>query len=182
MLARHRFSSWSSSSSSKTSSSPALFLRRDKNPYAILGVPLESDYDTVKRAFLTAALHHHPDRTNGSHQAFIRYRKAFDEVIQLQQQQQQQRDSVYDTEDSDLEPYFRNATSDFLTFNMDDATRKEVIQAYHTMDRGADMDGRGYWEMARQLAERELFHNDEDNLGLPAGHVRVSTCRRKRKL
>jgi hypothetical protein len=122
-------------------------------PYAILGVPQNSDYTIVKQAFLKAAMHHHPDRNSNNRPsadaqaAFIRYRQAFEQIIQ--------KNSMKGIDESssepEISPHFRE---DHLAFEMDDATRKEVIRAYETLSHGGKDKG-GYWEMARQLAERE---------------------------
>ncbi|GAX15299.1 hypothetical protein FisN_8Hh404 [Fistulifera solaris] len=122
-------------------------------PYAILGVPRDSDYTIVKQAFLKAAMHHHPDRNSisgspaDSQAAFIRYRQAFEQIVQ----KNSTKGISQSTSDPEIAPYFRE---DHLAFEMDDATRKEVIRAYETLSHGGKDKG-GYWEMARQLAERE---------------------------
>ncbi|GAX13375.1 hypothetical protein FisN_8Lh404 [Fistulifera solaris] len=122
-------------------------------PYVILGVPRDSDYTIVKQAFLKAAMHHHPDRNGNSRSsadsqaAFIRYRQAFEQIVQ----KKSMKGTSESTSDLEITPYLRE---DHLTFEMNDATRKEVIRSYETLSHGGKDKG-GYWEMARQLAERE---------------------------
>ncbi len=126
-------------------------------PYTILGVPPNSDDATVKRAFLKAAMHSHPDRSSNNnngessaeaHATFILYRQAFEQIVQQNSNLITNRESSLDPE---IDPYFRD---DHLAFDMDDKTRKEVIRVYETLSQGGKDKG-GYWEMARQLAERE---------------------------
>jgi hypothetical protein len=77
----------------------------------------------------------------------------------VSQQQQQPDNNENWMQDADLEPYFRHRTNEFLTFQMDETTRKEVIHVYNSMARGGNDKG-GYWDMARQLAEREAVRED----------------------
>jgi DnaJ-class molecular chaperone len=137
----------------------------DNNPYRVLDVPMNSNYDTVKTAFLKAALQHHPDHSKRADTAaFIRIRKAFEEIVS-----QTVDSNVASTDttkrspvvvqktwksDAEFQAWFRQATGEFLTFDMNHDTRQEVIRAYRTMSAGGKDKG-GYWEMARQLAEQE---------------------------
>lgn len=97
-------------------------------------------------------MNHHPDRNSDtdssadSHETFILYRQAFEQIVQ-----QNSNKNTEPSVDPDVAPYFRD---DFLAFDMDDKTRKEVIRVYETLSSGGKDKG-GYWEMARQLAERE---------------------------
>jgi DnaJ-class molecular chaperone len=138
----------------------------DNNPYRVLNVPIHSNYDTVKTAFLKAALQHHPDHSkHADTAAFIRIRKAFEEIVS----QTGESSCIASTDttkrspvvvqktwksDAEFQAWFRQATGEFLTFDMNHDTRQEVIRAYRTMSAGGKDKG-GYWEMARQLAEQE---------------------------
>ena len=140
----------------------------------MLGIPTGSDYDTVKQAFLKAAMSHHPDRQESSSSSassctkeFIRIRHAFEAIVAKQKNGSSSSNNSIDDDDDDdefwrsdqdLYPYFAHSTNEFLTFQMDDATRHEVIRVYETMSQGGKDRG-GYWEMARQLAEREEAHH-----------------------
>jgi hypothetical protein len=142
-----------------------------KNPYSVLGIPVHSDYSRVKQAFLKAAMRYHPDLSkNATTGDFVRIRQAFEQIVNNDDKDNDDTDDNSPAnwmEDVDLEPYFRHRTNEFLTFDMDDQTRKEVIQVYETMSRGGNDKG-GYWEMARQLAEREAVRGDAEK-----PHVRL---------
>jgi DnaJ-class molecular chaperone len=125
----------------------------------------------VKQAFLQAAMRYHPDlsRTATTGDDFVRIRQAFEQIVNNDDKDEDDDNTSPANwmEDVDLEPYFRHRTNEFLTFDMDDQTRKEVIQVYKTMSRGGNDKG-GYWEMARQLAEREEVRGDAEK-----PHVRL---------
>lgn len=146
------------------------------SPYSVLNVPMNSSYETVKAAFLKAALKHHPDHSKQADTAaFIRVRKAFEEImyhtgsgnsINLKNNNSNGGDSSSTSDttnsetlwksDEEFQAWFRHATGEFLSFEMSHDTRQEVINVYRTMGFSpAGTDKGGYWEMARQLAERE---------------------------
>jgi DnaJ-class molecular chaperone len=144
------------------SASSSFFSSFSDNPYRVLNVPVNSNYDTVKTAFLKAALQHHPDHSKQADTAaFIRIRQAFEEIVS---QTSATSTETYGTatspvvqtwkSDAEFQAWFRQATGEFLAFDMNHDTRQEVIRAYRTMSAGGKDKG-GYWEMARQLAERE---------------------------
>jgi DnaJ-class molecular chaperone len=148
---------------SAATASASLFSSFSDNPYRVLNVPVNSNYDTVKTAFLKAALQHHPDHSKQANTAaFIRIRQAFEEIVS--QTSATSTDTSVGTttspvvqtwkSDAEFQAWFRQATGEFLAFDMNHDTRQEVIRAYRTMSAGGKDKG-GYWEMARQLAERE---------------------------
>ena len=153
------------------------------NPYEVLGVPINSDYSTVKQAFLRAALEHHPDQQDrdearAATDRFVRIRKAFEDIAC---DKQDANEPASWKNDPDLTPYF-HATNEFLTFHMDDQTRKEVIHAFKTLSHGGKDKG-GYWDMARQITEREdAAPSDagEPMRQLSTGKPSLSRRRRKR--
>jgi DnaJ-class molecular chaperone len=163
----------------------------DNNPYTILGVSVGSDYVTVKRAFLSAALLHHPDTTTTSTRevstadSFVRIRQAFELIVKNDSSRNTSMKKGSDdddpwTTDCDLKPFLRQSTSEFLCFDMDDATRNEVIKAFRTLSRG----GRGgYWDMAQHLSERDELEQEQKTqqpvLELSMGNT---VTRRKRKM
>jgi len=140
------------------------------NPYLVLGVPVNSSYETVKSAFLKQAMQHHPDSSNnnngGDTTIFVRIRQAFEEIVQDHKKGggatsrdntawQNAASHTSWKNEAEFQEWFRQETSNHLTFDMSDATRQEVIRVYRSMSNGGrDLRG-GYWEMARQLAERE---------------------------
>lgn len=148
------------------------------NPYVILGVPVNSSYQEVKAAFLKQAMEHHPDRSAAGDSSsskkdtatFIRMRHAFEEIVEdhkkggaLHGAAGTNNNNVDDaswqgqatwSSDEEFREWFRHETSNHLTFDMCEKTRAEVIHVYKTMSAGGKDKG-GYWEMARQLAERE---------------------------
>ena len=147
------------------------------NPYLVLGVPVNSSYETVKSAFLKQAMEHHPDlassnKNNGDTTIFVRIRQAFEEIVQdhkkggaatsRDNKAWQNAASTWKNE-AEFQEWFRQETSNHLTFDMSHDTRQEVIRVYRTMSNGGrDLRG-GYWEMARQLAEREAVIGVADN-------------------
>ncbi len=48
-----------------------------------LGLSARCSLDDVRRAFRRQALHTHPDRRGGSHQAFVALQRAYDQAVAL---------------------------------------------------------------------------------------------------
>ena len=168
-----------------------------ENPYSVLNVPSNSSHETVKAAFIKAALKHHPDHSKSpdSTAEFIRIRQAFEKITSIQENNSNtfsdgnaMNHSVWES-DADFYDWFKKATSEYFAFEMDSKTRNEVIDTYRTMSSGG-LDRGGHWEMARQLAERhDAFLRaggcttgdiDEDNPS-PESKQPLSTIRRTRK-
>jgi len=150
------------------------------NPYSVLGVPATSDYDEVRRAFVRLALDHHPDVRGGERQekavavaaaaenendAFIRIRLAFEAIREEMRYSgddgggddngiEDDDEPLTDWSAAELREWYRRQTGEWLTFEMCEQTRREVIAVYKSMSHGGKDMG-GYWDMARQLAERE---------------------------
>jgi hypothetical protein len=181
--------------------STSIYFKRNHCPHSILGVSKQASLAEVKRSFIQLALEHHPDRAeaNGSAPSqsspdrFIQIRQAFEELIgKSNNSSHRQRTSTPKGWSPDeLQDWWKSqdeaATKDFLTFEMSDATRQEVIQVYRTMSAGGKDKG-GYWEMARQLAEREAVAESIGQTGdkgeptrlLSASDNGLSTQRRRR--
>lgn len=133
------------------------------NPYSVLNIPSNSNFETVKAAFIKAALKHHPDHSKSpdSTAEFVRIRQAFEKIITLNREN---RNSTISSDantnhpewksDADFHDWFKMATREYLTFEMNHQTRNEVIHTYRTMSSGG-LDRGGHWEMARQLTERQ---------------------------
>jgi len=169
------------------------------NPYLILGVPVNSSYDAVKAAFLKKALQHHPDRSpeqkskKDSTTQFVCIRHAFEEILQdhkkgggtVVSNNDAWQPPVWNS-DAEFEVWFRRNTNDHLTFKVCDKTRAEIIHVYNTMAQGGKDKG-GYWEMARQMAERETVIGVHRSGGPAVGQLESSTTtstsirRRRRK-
>jgi DnaJ-class molecular chaperone len=170
---------------------------KSENPYTVLNVAVNSNYETVKAAFLKAALQHHPDHSKSinSTVAFVRIRQAFEEIVSYQN------DNINNTtghdkacktwsSDSEFYEWFKKETGEHLAFDMNHETRQEVIHVYRTMSSGG-RDRGGYWEMARLLAEREdAFHraggshskdSDEDTLTSRQASTSPTSTRFRRK-
>ena len=126
-----------------------------ENPYVVLNVPPSSNYETVKAAFIKAALKYHPDHSKSpdSTSEFVRIRQAFEQIVSSSGKKSQNRSPLWETDD-DFSEWFKMATGDYLAFEMNHQTRREVIHVYRTMSSGG-LDRGGHWEMARQLTERE---------------------------
>jgi hypothetical protein len=139
----------------------ATILTSRENPYAVLNVPQNSSYETVKAAFIKAALRHHPDHSKSpdSTSEFVRIRQAFEQIVSSTAAGKHANDDdsngpvVWET-DADFNEWFKMATGEHLAFEMNHQTRQEVIHVYRTMSAGG-LDRGGHWEMARQLTERE---------------------------
>mgnify|MGYP005854382711 CR=1 FL=1 len=121
------------------------------SPYAVLGVPANSSLDQVKRAFVQLAMKTHPDQQGGSAEQFLRIRQAFENI-----QQQRHGKGPPGWSANELKEWWEEETGEFLSFSMNDDTRQEVIKAFNTMG-PEGRDKGGYWEMARQLAERDAL-------------------------
>jgi hypothetical protein len=132
------------------------------NPYSVLNIPSNSNFETVKAAFIKAALKHHPDvsKSPESTTEFIRIRQAFEKIALIQESSNNTKSSDTNTNhpewktDADFYEWFKMATSEYLAFEMNHQTRNEVIDTYRSMSSGG-LDRGGHWEMARQLAERQ---------------------------
>lgn len=135
---------------------------RKKNPHAVLGVSAQATVAEIKRSFIQLALEHHPDRASGSSSPdrFIQIRQAFEELIQRSNNNHNgsSNDAPSGWSSEELQDWWshqdESVTKDFLTFEISETTRQEVIRVYRTMSAGGKDKG-GYWEMARQLSERE---------------------------
>lgn len=141
--------------SGTTRSAVRISRRFSKCPYETLEVPHGSDYSVVKRAFVEHALKKHPDQEGGSVEDFLLIREAYDSVRNsLAGPNKSSSDPTANWSISEMQAWFRKETGDYLTFEMCDKTRKEVIEVYSKMSRPLNDKG-GYWEMARILTERE---------------------------
>lgn len=142
-----------------------------REAYTTLGLPLPNEADPptweqVRQAFVRLALVHHPDsRTDDDNdssqsvQDFVKVRQAFETI----------RDRTFAStggssahRDAWQVWHGKESPVDFLMFDMNDKTRAEVIHVYKTMSQGGKDQG-GYWEMARQLAERDEQGRDIDS-------------------
>lgn len=141
------------------------------NPWRVLGVAMNSSTAVVRRAFVQAALQHHPD-SGGSAADFVRIREAFEEI----QAAAANNNKEYDGDTShnataaprgwsvdELQEWYRQETGEFLSFSMTESTRQEVIQVYNDMLKGGKVPKGGYWDLARQLTERESLRGQEDD-------------------
>jgi exopolysaccharide biosynthesis predicted pyruvyltransferase EpsI len=126
---------------------------------------MNSSYETVKAAFIKAAMQHHPDHSKSlnSNAEFVRIRQAFEEIISVVRSNNNNgtdNNTKHETWESDAEfnEWFTMQTGEYLTFEMNQQMRQEVIHVYRTMSSGG-RDRGGHWEMARLLTEREdAFH------------------------
>ncbi|GKY94365.1 hypothetical protein MPSEU_000402400 [Mayamaea pseudoterrestris] len=143
---------------------------RRKCPHSVLGVPKQAPLPEVKRAFLQLALMHHPDRAETkSSERFIEVRQAFEEIVSNSNSNGNNNNSTTTPNGwsrEHIQDWWKSqhhdaaTTTDFVNFDMTDETRHEVIQVYRTMAAGGRDKG-GYWDMARQLAERESANDGE---------------------
>lgn len=124
--------------------------------YTTLGISKRATSEEIKRSFIELALRYHPDRADGHQERFVEIRQAFEELCLKNDSDSGDSSSSPPCgwSQHDLKQWYQQQTGDFLTFDMSEATRKEVIHVYRTMSAGGKDKG-GYWEMARQLAEKE---------------------------
>jgi DnaJ-class molecular chaperone len=185
----HYFSSSSSTGSdggdgndSNTTTKPNLL---SGNPFAVLGVAVNSTFAVVRLAFVKLALEHHPDRDSGNAETFVIVRRAFEEIQQDQQNggngngkdgSSSRRGSSSGADgvpfgwtEDELRAWYQEETGeDFATFTITESTRQEVIEVYKTMLRSGKAPKGGYWDYARQLTEREALRGksgDDDGGG-----------------
>ena len=159
---------------------------KSSNPHSILGVPKTASMAEIKRSFIKLALEHHPDRTttaNASHDRFVQIRHAFEELMGRNNNSNNSTTPPSGWSSEELEHWWSHqaeATKEFLTFDMSESTKQEVIHVYRTMAAGGKDKG-GYWEMARQLAERhEAAGDKEPTRLLEPSESGVTRRRRKR--
>ena len=138
---------------------------KSSSPFSILGLTESTrpKYSDVKAAFVTLALEHHPDRTGGNADDFLKVRRAFESIRELPD------GSCAVSEDDDLEwsddslsGWFFQETGQGLSFHMDSSTRKEVTEVVANMSQSG-LDKGGMWDMARMIArEEELSPSKEE--------------------
>lgn len=114
----------------------------------------------VQRAFVKLALQTHPDKPGGSAARFLQIRQAFESIRNSNTGGGGGGGAEWTS--AELEEWWQQETGEFLRFEMSHDTRRQVIDAYRTMGPSAGRDKGGYWEMARQLAEREDAMKDGD--------------------
>jgi hypothetical protein len=139
------------------------------NPYTVLSVSVTADYHTVKKAFYQAALRHHPDTSDTAseeaHEQFVLIKTAFEEICcQRGFRGGNEEETADDSEEENFWHWYHESghdTKSFLTFHMTHDQLREVIRVHQTMSHGG-RDRGGYWEMARQLAERAEAAGDND--------------------
>lgn len=159
------------------------YSNNSENPFVVLGVSIHSDWETVQRAFVQLALKHHPDTSphhgngEGTTDEFLRIRAALEHIRDIKFDTSNNKTNPIDNNDgaydwrqapedwSDLEyeEWLRFVNDparerEYLSFDMSESTRHEVIDAYKTMRQHGNAVGHdrgGYWEMARQIVERE---------------------------
>lgn len=152
------------SQSNRTFSSKRYRTFDGENPYLVLGVPVDSSYEIVKVTFLKQAMKYHPDRSDNKTKdsaAFVRARHAFEQIMDdhkngrtKSNDQSWQDTSTKWNSDDEFNDWFHRETTGHVSFSMCEKTRQEVIQVYKTLSHGGRDKG-GYWDMARQIAERE---------------------------
>lgn len=149
------------------------FDKGKSDPFAILGVPPSSSYDHVKQAFVRLALEKHPDRVGSSNsnnasttksltptEEFVQIRQAFEAIHQLRRGTKDDENENDDDYWPDGDEWWMYDDEDgivsnlFTSLKMSHDTRQEVINVYKTMAPGGKDKG-GYWDMARQMAERQ---------------------------
>lgn len=156
---------------------------KKEDPFQVLGLTPGSSYQTAKEAFLKLALEHHPDKQNGktndnTSDHFIRIRQAFEVIKEGANGQALVTDETQWTQE-EIHEFMEEQTSHFLSFRMDHATRKEVIETHNNLSEGG-LDRGGTWMMARMLAEREKTRL-ENSAKTPKQIVASNVVRRKRK-
>jgi len=131
----------------------------DDNPFDILGIPKTSSYKEVKSRFVELALANHPDTSqNQDNSNFIRLRQAFESIKQCHDGTAAKRegdDSIGWTDEEFQAWFFEETGHQDVLFQIDLATRKEVISVANTQSQGG-LDRGGMWEMARAMAEQEI--------------------------
>lgn len=150
-------------------------------PFVVLGLSDKStSYTDVKAAFVKLALVHHPDRSGGCKDEFMKVRRAFESIRELPDGScalVDERDDYLD--DDAMADWFFQETGQNLSFRMNAETRKEVAQAANMSQGGLDRGG--MWEMARMIArEEEASPSKEEPAKLDAPENSATRRRRKR--
>ena len=119
------------------------------------------------------ALQKHPDHAKkdsvtASHADFVVIRQAFEDIRAMRRRRRQGAKQEQHDDDKAASFFFDDnddedeSIEDMLHFAMSQETKREVIRAYHELSQGGKDKG-GYWDMARQLAEREAAASADDN-------------------
>jgi hypothetical protein len=167
------------------------------NPFIVLGVSVNSSFAVVRLAFVKLALEHHPDRDSGSTDNFLKIRQAFEEIQQAQAGNDGPRGNSGSSSSSgggstpsgwtqdELREWYQDETGDFSSFAFSESTRQEVIEVYKTMLRSGKAVKGGYWDFARDLAEKEALRVGSDSgdepMKLLGNDSKPSIGRRKRQ-
>ena len=160
-------------------------------PYRVLGVPKESTYAVVKKAFLKAAMSHHPDvvgeedpdQKRKSIEKFMKVREAFEAVVEIDGGMSALRQDVEleneissksKMSDEEFDSWFHNETGhkNSFSFDMDPAVMREVADMTDEMGGGLDRDG-GMWTLANMVSRSVKGGKEAASvLRLEAGDVR----------
>ena len=166
---------------------------QSQDPYNVLGIHSSSNMDEIKAAFVELALEYHPDTTTTNRSKtssvdreedrtaiFVKVRHAFEQILIRSKRPQDKVASPFQNASPSREEWmewYQQETGDFLKFQMDEQTRREVIHVYKTMQPSGKDKG-GYWDMARMLAEREELagnEHQEDDFLLPVKQIGEGT-------
>lgn len=138
-------------------------------PYKTLGIPTESTYAAVKKTFLKIAMSHHPDVVGEeepevkrkSIELFMRSRKAFEDIVEVDDGMSALREEVELEEklkaqmsDEEFDAWFEHETghSNLFQFDLDPATMREVADMTDELGGGLDRDG-GMWTLAKMVTQ-----------------------------
>jgi hypothetical protein len=131
-------------------------------PFSVLGLASNNApaYKEVKRKFVELALQHHPDRSGGSADSFLKVRQAFEAIRELpdgtctlSDQLDGLKSAGNSWSDDRISDWFFRETGQSISFRIDYATRKQIAIAATLAPGGLDRGG--MWEMARMIAQEE---------------------------
>jgi len=167
-------------------------LKKASCPYNALGVPQESTYAIVKKAFLKIAMSHHPDvvgeleaeEKKRSVELFMKCRKAFESIVEVDGGMSALREEVEleaglteksKMTDEEFDAWFLNETghNNPFQFDLDPAIMREVATMTDEIGGGLDRDG-GMWTLANMVSRSVKGGKEAASvLRLEAGEIKA---------
>ena len=165
--------------SSKQHSTKSSKVKKQQDPFHILGIEINDSYAVAKKRFLKIAMENHPDTASVDNDddrkrlrdVFITARKAFEQLVEAPD------GSIWHKDEAESMPDFNDwfmretGYSNPFDVNLDPQTIKEVVEMTTEYGGGLDRDG-GMWQLAKTItATHNAGGNSSSLLQLDAGVI-----------